>query len=182
MLTPAAFLDRDGVINEDRGYVSAWRDFAFLPGAVEAISRLQDAGYLPVIVTNQSGIARGYFSEADYRALTERMCAALADAGVTIGKVYHCPHAPGRRPPCTCRKPRAGMIERAIAELGIDRAASFMVGDKLGDITAGRAAELGATFRVGPKAIGAKDGATARFPDLATCAAAIVAGDVTVGC
>ena len=168
----AAFLDRDGVINRDTGYVHRWEDFVVLPGVVDAMRRLRAAGYLMVVVTNQSGIARGMFTQADFDALTARMCAFFAGAGAPIAAVYHCPHHPtaGGGPltmACACRKPAAGMIEAAIRDLGIDRAASVMIGDKDSDVAAGRAAGLGAAYRIG-------DGQA--WESLAACVAALLGG------
>jgi D-glycero-D-manno-heptose 1,7-bisphosphate phosphatase len=171
----AAFLDRDGVINEDRGYVHRWSDFVFLPGAVDALKRLQDQGFLLVIVTNQSGIGRGYFTEQAYSSLTNRMIEGLQSRGVRIDGVYHCPHLPsavGRDATCSCRKPLPGLIERAIEDLLIDRARSFIVGDKPSDIAAGNAARLGSAYQVGEGKPAAD--ATAYFPDLAHCVDALL--------
>lgn len=150
----AAFLDRDGVINRDTGYVHDWAGFEILPGVEEALRRLHLAGYLLVVVTNQSGIARGYYSEAAFAALSARMCAHFAAAGAPIAGVYHCPHHPdaGDGPltvACDCRKPAPGMIEAAVRDLEIDRAGSVMIGDKASDVAAGQAAGLGATYRIG---------------------------------
>lgn len=173
----AAFLDRDGVINADHGYVHRIDDFHFLPGVVAALRRLAGAGFLPVIVTNQSGIARGLFDEADYRALTAHLLAELAGAGVAVGGVYHCPHHPegsvaAYRRACDCRKPAPGLLHRAIAELGIDPAASILVGDKASDIAAGRAAGVGRCYLVGAGQ-GEDCDADGRFADLAACVAAL---------
>jgi D-glycero-D-manno-heptose 1,7-bisphosphate phosphatase len=93
-LRKAVFLDRDGVINIDRAYVSRWDDFEFVPGAVEALRALKNAGFALVVVTNQSGIARGYYTEAQYQALTIEMKRTLAEAGAELDAVYHCPHHP----------------------------------------------------------------------------------------
>jgi D-glycero-D-manno-heptose 1,7-bisphosphate phosphatase len=142
---PAAFIDRDGVINEERDY--AWRteDFHLLPGAVAGLQRLQAAGFALVVVTNQAGIGRGYYTEGDFAHLTAHMRALLADQGVALAGVYHCPHHPSAglgayRQDCDCRKPRPGMLLRAAQELGLDLPRSVLVGDKLSDIEAGRAA------------------------------------------
>lgn len=91
---PAAFLDRDGVINADTGYVHSWQDFQILPGVEDALARLSGAGYQLVIVTNQSGIGRGLYSEAAYFELTQRMTEHLRMSGAPVLAVYHCPHAP----------------------------------------------------------------------------------------
>lgn len=171
----AAFLDRDGVINEDYGYVHRWADFVFLPGVSQALHRLQERGYLLVIVTNQSGIGRGYFSTENFDLLTEQMITALRTDGIAIAGVYHCPHDPDSTDvSCSCRKPLPGMIEQAIADLSIDRSCSFLVGDKPSDIEAGKAARLSAVYQVGPRR-NAKN-ATAHFTDLPDCVEAIFNG------
>ena len=152
-LRKAVFLDRDGVINLDRAYVHRWEDFEFVPGIVDAMRRLKQAGYLLVVVTNQSGIARGYYSEAQYQQLTAQMREALASAGAAVDAVYHCPHHPeGALAPyatdCDCRKPAPGMILQAARELGIDLPGSFLIGDKPSDIDAARAAGVGTSYLV----------------------------------
>lgn len=149
----AAFLDRDGVINEERNYVYRIEDFQFLPGALEACRRFVEAGYLLVIVTNQAGIARGYYDTADFESLTRWMEARFAEAGAPLSGVYHCPHHPDAklsslRMACDCRKPAPGLILQAQRQLGIDLRRSFLVGDKLSDIEAGRAAGVGRCFLV----------------------------------
>src|SRR3546814_44652 len=151
---PAAFLDRDGVINIDRGYVHRIEDFELLPGVINALKTLRDSGYLLVVVTNQSGIARGYFTEADFQALTEHMRLLLGRHDVELAGVFHCPHLPHGsvaeyRRDCTCRKPMPGMFTKAIEELHIDPARSILVGDKPSDIAAGHAAGIGHCFLVG---------------------------------
>ena len=144
----ACFLDRDGVVNVDVGYLHRAEDFAFVPGAVSALARLQAAGWALVVVTNQSGIARGFFTEADFQRLTGHMRATLAAAGIQLDAVLHCPHLPDATVPayrqvCACRKPAPGMLLQAAATLGLDLAASVLVGDKASDIAAGRAAGVG---------------------------------------
>jgi D-glycero-D-manno-heptose 1,7-bisphosphate phosphatase len=152
-LRKAAFIDRDGVINVDSGYVGRWEDFRFAPDAIPMLQRLADEGHLLVVITNQSGIARGYFTEADYQLLTDRYLEALAAQGIRVAAVYHCPHHPQGTVAqftrsCDCRKPAPGMILRAIRELGIDPAASILIGDSERDIEAGRAAGIGRLVRV----------------------------------
>ena len=115
-MTSAVFLDRDGVINVDHGYVSTWEQFEFLPGVPEALRELQDAGYLLIVVSNQSGIGRGYYSESDVDLLNQAVAEYLdSTAGVTLSGFYHCPHHPTEaerefRRQCDCRKPAPGMI------------------------------------------------------------------------
>ena len=157
-LKPAVFLDRDGVINVDHGYVSSWDEFGFLPGVPAALLQLQSAGYVLVVVSNQSGIGRGLYTEADLAVLNRRVHRyLLEDHGVEIAQFYHCPHHPTEallkwRQPCHCRKPAPGMIEQACAELHIDPGSSLMVGDKASDIEAGQAAGVRRLFRVTPEA------------------------------
>ena len=114
----AAFLDRDGVINVDRGYVGKIEDFSWCDGVFEGLLRLKELGFELVIITNQSGIARGYYSEADFKNLTKWMLIGLEKQGISVLKVYHCPHAPELG--CECRKPKPGMILKAASELEID--------------------------------------------------------------
>ena len=144
----AAFIDRDGVINEERGYVHRDEDFVLLPGVVEGLCRLQQAGYALVVVTNQAGIAKGLYDEVRFQGLSAYMRDLLAKKGVRLAGVYHCPHHPEGlveryRCDCECRKPRPGMLLRAASELGLVFSESVLVGDKTSDIAAGRAAGVG---------------------------------------
>ena len=178
----AAFVDRDGVIIEDRDY--AWRieDFVLLPGAATALHDLQSAGYLLVVVTNQSGIARGLYTEADYRAFTAHMRSSLAALGVRLDAVEYCPHLPDAavaryRRECDCRKPRPGMLRRAIAALEIDASSSVLVGDRATDVAAGRAAGIGRCLLVrSGQPLSAADAALAdgTYDDLADCVRALL--------
>jgi D-glycero-D-manno-heptose 1,7-bisphosphate phosphatase len=148
-LRPAAFLDRDGTLNEDTGYVHRWQDFHWLPGAKAAIRRLNDAGVLVFVVTNQSGVARGLFGEDAVTALHERMREDLRAVGAEIDDFRYCPHHPdigvgAYRRTCTCRKPAAGMILDLLAQWPVDAKASVMVGDKESDAQAGRTAGIAA--------------------------------------
>ena len=149
----AAFIDRDGVLNEERAFVHRIDDFTFVPGTIEALRALRAAGYLLVVVTNQSGIARGLYSEADYLTLTRQIQERLAAEGVGLDAIEYCPHLPEApltqyRLDCDCRKPKPGMLNRAIQKLDIDRRTSFLVGDRLSDLEAGRAAGIGRCFLV----------------------------------
>lgn len=144
---PTAFLDRDGVLNRDHGYVHRSEDFEWLPGAREAIKRLNDAGYFTVVVSNQAGIARGLYSQADVERLHRWINAELAKMGAHVDAFYYCPHHPTEgkgeyRRVCDCRKPAAGMLIRAIREWPIDPTRSFMVGDKEIDMQAAAAAGI----------------------------------------
>jgi D-glycero-D-manno-heptose 1,7-bisphosphate phosphatase len=183
MSRKAAFIDRDGVLNEERAFVHRAEDFVFVPGAVQALRALQAAGYLLVVVTNQSGIARGLYSEADYHALTRHVRERLESEGIRLDAVEYCPHLPDApveryRLECDCRKPRPGMLNRAIRALDIDSRASFLVGDRLSDVEAGRAAGIGRCFlvRTGyPLAEEAERRADAVYDDLLACARAVLA-------
>ncbi|HEY8879301.1 MAG TPA: D-glycero-beta-D-manno-heptose 1,7-bisphosphate 7-phosphatase [Roseateles sp.] len=176
MTRRAAFLDRDGVINLDRGYVYRWEDFAFVPGAVDAMRRLQDAGYALLVVTNQSGIARGYYDEASLLGLHEALRAHLADQGVQLAAIEYCPHLPGAplaryAIDCDCRKPAPGMILRAARALDLDLAASLMFGDKPSDIEAAQRAGVGRAVLVATDA--RPEAAKGESPEFASLAAAV---------
>jgi D-glycero-D-manno-heptose 1,7-bisphosphate phosphatase len=148
-LRPAVFLDRDGTLNEDFGYVHRFEDFRWLPGVRDAIRRLNVAGVYVFVVTNQSGVARDLFGEDAVTALHARMREELGQVGAWIDDFRYCPHhpdvgiAPYRRV-CACRKPAPGMILDLIAHWPVDTAASVMVGDKAIDVEAGRAAGIAA--------------------------------------
>ncbi len=136
---PAVFLDRDGVINRrlPGAYVRSWEEFAFLPGARAGLRLLRGAGYQLIVVTNQRGIARGLMSEEDLDAVHGRMRRELARAGADVDAILHCPHEADAG--CDCRKPRPGLLARAIAQRGLRVAGSWIVGDSLSDLEAGRA-------------------------------------------
>jgi len=137
---PAIFLDRDGTMIEDPGYLSEPDEVRLLPGAGEAISMLNRAGLPVVVVTNQSGIGRGFFRAEKLGAIHARLGEVLAEEGARLDGIYFCPHLP--RDKCRCRKPAPGMVERASAELGLDPEKSFVVGDKASDV--GLARNVGA--------------------------------------
>lgn len=145
---PAIFLDRDGTINVDHGYVHEIDQFQFIDGVIEACLQLKEMGFALVLVTNQSGIARGKFSEAQFLRLTEWMDWSLADRGVDLDGIYFCPHHPEGSVKeyalaCDCRKPLPGMFLTAKDELNIDMASSYIVGDKIEDLQAANAAGVG---------------------------------------
>jgi D-glycero-D-manno-heptose 1,7-bisphosphate phosphatase len=129
---PAAFLDRDGTLLEDRDYAFALADYAPLPGAYEAVARLRAAGFAPVVITNQSGIGRGLFRASDYARFEAHFLADFAAHGAALDACYHCPHAPEER--CACRKPGTALALRAAREHGLDLAASVVIGDKQSDV------------------------------------------------
>ncbi len=138
----AIFLDRDGTLNKDTGYVHRMEDWEWLPSAREALARAQNAGYALVVASNQSGIARGFFTEDDLARLEQCINAELASIGVTIRGWYHCPHLPEITGACQCRKPAPGMLLAAQKDLSIDMSQSWMIGDRLRDCEAGLAAGL----------------------------------------
>lgn len=141
-MRPALFLDRDGVLNEDQGYVHRWEDFRWIEGAREVVAAFNRAGWLVIVVTNQSGVGRGYYSEDDMHALHGKMAEALEAAGAHVDAVYFAPQHPAaeldryRHPDPPDRKPNPGMILRALADWPIDRERSLLVGDKPSDIEA----------------------------------------------
>jgi len=135
----AVFLDRDGTLMEDRHYVGRPEDVVLVPGAAKAVRRINDAGALAVVITNQSGIARGYFDEAAYERVRARLDELLAASGARIDATYHCPHHPDVSGACECRKPGRQLFDRAIADLDIDPARTAFIGDKLRDIQMARA-------------------------------------------
>ncbi len=142
-MNKAVFFDRDGVINVDTGYVGRIEDFAFIEGVIPAMQYAQQQGYLLIIVTNQSGIGRCYYTENDFQQLTKWMKSELAQQGVIIDAVFHCPHTDSDR--CECRKPKPGLFLRAIDKFDVDCDNSWMVGDSERDIEAAVAAGIGHT-------------------------------------
>lgn len=133
-LRPAVFLDRDGTIIRDAHYIKDPRQVELLPGVPEGLQRLQGSGFLLVVITNQSGIGRGFFKEAQYAAVRDQLDALLAKHGVVLTASYHCPHHPEADGPCDCRKPGTLLFERAIRDLGIDVANSVAIGDRWRDL------------------------------------------------
>jgi histidinol-phosphate phosphatase family protein len=142
-LRRAAFLDRDGTIIQERNYIADPDDVVLLASAVAGMRALRDAGYLLVVVTNQSGIARGLVTPAQYEAVHARMAELLRADGIELDGVYFCPHHPDFTGPCACRKPGTGLYEQAARELGIDLGRSLYIGDKTSDVAA--AERLGGT-------------------------------------
>lgn len=145
MKRPAAFIDRDGVINVEHGYVHKIADFEWVPRVFDGLRRLQSAGFALIVVTNQAGIAKGYYAESDFDRLTAHMLEQLNAEGIQIERVYHCPHHPRAaradlRRNCACRKPAPGMLLQAASDMDLDLAHSVLIGDKSSDVAAGRAA------------------------------------------
>jgi D-glycero-D-manno-heptose 1,7-bisphosphate phosphatase len=145
-MRPALFLDRDGVVNVEKNYLHKIEEFEFIDGIFDVCRHYQARGFLIVIVTNQSGIARGYYSEEDFEALTEWMVAEFEKRGISIAKVYHCPHHPDISGACSCRKPEPGMFLQAAKELNLDLEHSVMVGDSERDIVAAHRAGVRETY------------------------------------
>lgn len=146
-MKPAIFLDRDGTINIDYNYVHTIDKFHFIDGVIEAMQELKKMGFMLVITTNQSGIARNIFTEEQFHTLTEWMDWSLQDRGVDLDGVYYCPHDP-LIDNCECRKPSPGMIQTAAKELKIDIANSYMVGDRVSDLLSGKKAGVKKTVLV----------------------------------
>lgn len=147
----AFFLDRDGVVNVDHGYVGHYKNFEYVDGIFSLILYAQEMGYLPVIVTNQSGIARGLYSEDDFVALMAKVQQDFTANGIGKVAVYYCPHhqegnVERYAVSCTCRKPKPGMMIRSAKELNIDLANSIMIGDSWRDIEAADSAGIQKSF------------------------------------
>ena len=137
-LRPAVFLDRDGTICEEVGYLNHVSRFR-LRFAAEALQRLNDSGYAVIVVSNQSGVARGYFPDSLVQQVNQVMVQQLSEAGARVDAVYYCPHASSDN--CSCRKPKTGMLERAVRDHCIDLRRSFVVGDRYGDVQLARNAQ-----------------------------------------
>ena len=153
MSEKAVFLDRDGVINVDHAYVSKAQDFEFIDGVFDACRSMQAQGYRLIVVTNQSGIARGYYDEAQFNALTQWMVAQFAAQSIRIDAVYFCPHHPTKGQghylqQCDCRKPEPGMLIKGIEEFNLNPAQCVIVGDKHSDILAAQRAGIGTKILV----------------------------------
>ena len=147
-MRPALFLDRDGVINIDRGYVCKVADFVWVDGAIDCIATFKARGWFVFVVTNQSGIAFGHYTPADMQAVHDHMRAAIRESGTDVDEIYHCPYHhdgtdPRYRKDSFDRKPKPGMILQAMADYPVKREASFLIGDKPTDIAAARAAGIG---------------------------------------
>jgi len=146
--TKAAFIDRDGVINEERSYVHRIEDFVLLPGVVQGLALLREANFRLIVVTNQAGIARGYYDQSAMDRLHEHLHEQLAKHGVRLDAVYFCPHHPDGcvkqlAVQCDCRKPSPGMLLQAAKDFNLNLATSVLIGDKLSDVQAGKRAGVG---------------------------------------
>lgn len=143
MKRPAVFLDRDGTLIEDPGYLGDPDRVALLPAAAEGLRRLSEAGFALVVVSNQAGVARGLITQADVEAVNRRVSEALAARGVLVDGFFFCPHHPDFTGPCECRKPGIELFRRAVEDLDLDLGSSWVVGDTAGDV--GAAGALGIT-------------------------------------
>lgn len=137
----ACFLDRDGVLIEEVNYIKSPDQVKIIPGVFDALKKLREKGYLCIVISNQSGVARGYFKEGDVAKIQDRIDGFLTEKGLKIDGYYNCPHHPGGtvseyKKDCDCRKPKPGLILKAAKEHSIDLSKSFMIGDKFSDIKA----------------------------------------------
>jgi D-glycero-D-manno-heptose 1,7-bisphosphate phosphatase len=146
MTIKTIFLDRDGVINKEIGYLDKIEDFKFINGVFEACRHYEQLGYKIVIVTNQSGISRGYYSEDDFRKITDWMITQFNKNNIQILDTFHCPHSPISK--CDCRKPKPGMLLEAKKKYNINMLESWMIGDKETDITAAISSGINNTILV----------------------------------
>ncbi len=137
---PAIFLDRDGTINEEHGYLRAPQAVKLLPTVCAALALLNGLNIPVIIVTNQSALGRGLMSEAEFAAVNAALWCALQACGVHYDALYYCPHAPDREPPCNCRKPQPGLLLQAAEDFNLDLSRSYIIGDKQSDLDAGYAA------------------------------------------
>jgi len=147
----ALFLDRDGIINKDYGYVYKVENFEFNKAIFDIVKYFQDKGYLIIVITNQSGIGRGYYSEDDFFKLSKYMLEEFKKRDLNINSIYYCPHAPEIE--CSCRKPATKMIESAKEDFNIDLKNSIMVGDKQSDINLAKNAGIGVSVAIGDRDI-----------------------------
>jgi D-glycero-D-manno-heptose 1,7-bisphosphate phosphatase len=137
-LYPCLFLDRDGTINVEKEYISEPGELALIPGAAQAIARAHELGMKVVVVSNQSGVARGFITETAVITVNNRLKELLDTEGTYVDEIYYCPHYPENNSVCTCRKPKPGMFQRAQMEHSVDLKRSIMVGDRKSDMEAGR--------------------------------------------
>lgn len=154
--TKALFLDRDGVINIEKNYLYKAEDFEFIDGVFELCKHFQSLGFIIIVITNQSGIARGYYSENDFLKLSSWMVDEFKKQGITISRVYHCPHHPDFSGECECRKPKNGMVLKAQKDFDIDLKSSVLVGDSESDIEAAISSNITQTYLLSQKNVATK--------------------------
>ena len=162
------FLDRDGTINEDVGYLSDPAGLVLIPGAAMAVRLLNEAGVMVVVVSNQSGVGRGYYTDTDVEAVNQRLILLLGESGASVDALYWCNHHPDEG--CDCRKPGPGLVAKAVEELSVDVTGSYVVGDKVSDV------ELAGN--IGAKGILVLTGKGAREVEKLSTPAAFVARDL----
>ena len=155
-MNKALFLDRDGVINVDKNYLYKIEDVEFVDGMFDLVKHYYDNNYLIIIVTNQSGIARGYFSDKDFTILMNWMTKQFLKNGITLTDIFYCPHYPEISGECECRKPKAGMINEAIKKYNIDRSKSLLIGDSKRDIESAHNAGIVKTHLIKDNLLGLK--------------------------
>ncbi len=160
----ALFLDRDGIINIDHGYVYQKEKFEFTQGIFELLRLFRHKGYLLFIVTNQSGIGRGYYTQEDFEQLTQWMLERLGTEGIEVEAVHYCPHAPEAK--CRCRKPQTGMIDAILQHYPIDLQHSWLIGDKQSDIDLAKHAKIAHSIGIGTHDF---KGATLHFESIVKC-------------
>jgi D-glycero-D-manno-heptose 1,7-bisphosphate phosphatase len=146
----AIFFDRDGTLNIDRGYVYKVEDFEFIPGTLEALPLLKDQ-FIYLVITNQSGIGRGFYTENEFLKLNKYMLEELQKNGTPFAKTYYCPHSPQDN--CDCRKPKTALIKQAIQDFNLDIKQSFIIGDKISDIETGLNSGMGTILFKDPQSI-----------------------------
>ena len=180
-MNKAAFLDRDGVINQkastEDDYITRWEEMRILPGVVEAIALLNRASFRVIVVSNQRCVAKGLLTASELDSMHQRMCNELAAAGAKIDGVYYCPHE--EQPPCSCRKPEPGMLLEAAVEHQVDLSSSWMIGDSEKDVEAGRSAGC-KTARILRPQVSADGNADVLAPSLLEAVHQILRLDVTI--
>ena len=147
----AVFLDRDGVINDDLGYVHKWSDFRIFDDVVPFLRKIEENNILPIIITNQSGISRGFYTEKDFQVLMGKFDQYLVCNGLSPINYYFCPHHPESNEVCNCRKPKTGLLIQAKIDFNIILEDSILIGDSLTDIECGRSGKLKTTFLINRK-------------------------------
>ena len=173
-MKPAVFLDRDGTLVDDPGFLRDPSSVRLLPGAARAVARLNAAGFSVVVVTNQSGIAQGFIRPEEYAEVERRIAEVFREAGARIDATYHCPHHPSVGGPCDCRKPGTLLYRQAAAELNLDLGASWGIGDRLSDLEPARTLGGRAILvRTGTGAGHAVEAARAGYPVVDDVAAAV---------
>lgn len=182
MANKAVFLDRDGTINVDKGYVHSIAEWEWIPGAIDAIAMLKKAGFLVIVVTNQAGIARGYYTDKEVNELHAWINQELEKHDARIDGFYYCPHHPEFGNDCDCRKPKPGMLHQAKQDFDIDFNRSWLIGDKAGDIQAGQSAGVKSIMVMtgyGEEHLALLPSATTCSADILTASSLLLAAKIT---